>query len=367
MGSVVAVSLMAAFLFWMPAAAAAPQGECLPDPGAGKLYFCDPLLGSSSEGEVHGGTFEADGGWSARTRADGIAYSLGGVAVEGRISFFIRGLGDASLPNNDHIIVIADNFPWKDGDPDCRWIEIKIWGVIDTGEGSIFSARGNNCGQTKIVRDHDHAFYDPAAWYHFEVAFDDKEATWSLDGNVLAISTYDCPMSFEHLYIPKPASNKAEDPPIGAVYAYLSFAGTPADPCTGTAHCGDDAQNCGETGRDCGGDCSPCAEPDAGTADAAADTGAQDTGAPDSGPPGDSGPAGDAGVTDDSGATDAGADAGAPADAGTPLDGGAARDTGVAGDSGEPSPSDAGNTGAGAEPFEYDTVGCGCAMLRVDW
>ncbi|MBI5527106.1 MAG: hypothetical protein HY897_12295 [Deltaproteobacteria bacterium] len=352
------------FFLAFPAGVSA-QGQCLPDPGAGKVYICDPLIGSSSEGDVHGGTFEADGGWSARTRSDGIHYVLGDGVVEGRLSFYVRRFGDQSLPNNDHIIVVADNFPWKAGDPDCRWIEIKIWGVADTGEGSIFSARGNNCGQTKIVRDHDHAFYDPAAWYHFEIAFDDKEATWSLDGKVLATSTYDCPMSFNNLYIPKALTNKAEDPPIGAVYEYVSFAGTPGDPCGGTAHCSNGQKDCGETGVDCGGGCDPCAEPDAGVPDAGIDAGGQDAGAPDAGQPGDTGTPDDTGVANDAG--DLG-DAGALADAGAHTDSQVAADSGGNADlpdGASPKTDAAGADTGGAGAPGKESAGCGCSMLGI--
>ena len=261
-----AVSAASVGLSPCSASAAAP-GACLPDPGPGSVYLCDPLNGSSV-GDVHGGQFVADDGWQANVRADGIHYDLGQVVSEGHLSFWMKGLGDAALPNNDHIVLVLDNGPWADGDPNCRWAEIKIWGVVDPGEGTIFNIGGNFCGGPNIVSDHDHAFYDPSHWYHFEIIHGAGGASWKLDDVELATATYACPMTFTDLYLPKRLDNQAEDPAIGAVYANLSFVGTPAaDPCDGDAHCSDGVQNCGELGLDCGvAPCGDCPAPDAGDA-----------------------------------------------------------------------------------------------------
>jgi hypothetical protein len=144
------------------------------------------------------------------------------------------------------------------------------------------------------------------------------------------------------------------DNPDGGVDAGGPDAGSCTQCPGGCFDLDSDHDHCGKCDKQClagevchQGACMYPSEIDGGVPDAAT----TDGGAADGSPPVDAG--------------GGGADTGLPHDAGAPADAGGPSDAGIVADAGAPAPADAGKTATGAEPFEYDTVGCGCSTLRV--
>jgi len=238
-------------LFATPCPVEAGPGECLPQPPAGQIYFCDPLDdGSSHYGTVVGGAFLdsgelADRGWRTSTFGDRIGYDLGTEVAVGTLSFWIRGieLSSTSLNNdNHHLVEMFDH--GGHGAPDvCEFLGgIRVFGLGADAQwqGKVKFFMGSkidaSCGGEKNIQSFDTSQWQLDRWHHIEIEFGDGLGVFRFDGvptgGTIDIST--CPIMYRFLYLPNnPWIENAIDSVDGAVYANVSFSGRPActEPC----------------------------------------------------------------------------------------------------------------------------------------
>lgn len=233
---------------------------------------------------------------------------------------------EAGIAHGDSMTTEAFEMMAFSGDEPDRTYKIKfaIWGPCKEVAGYV-----NSGGQDTIFD------WKLGNTYHIKVSWDATQQTLEIadmgsgwpqsSGSVTKAWTCAVEPNLRYLYLNH--DHSAYDLIAGTIYSNLKVTKL-GDPCAN--HCGNGTQDCGETGPDCGGACSPCVEPDGGVqVDAGVDGG-----------PADASAVADTGTVADGGALDTGMpqedvgqDAGTVADAGGESDAGLADATGGDADS----------------------------------
>lgn len=235
---------------------AAAEGECLPHDGE-PLYFCDPLDGTAMTGsvdkDVDGGTSVDGVGWQVGDWPDRILYDLVVPADSGKLSFYIKGISDASLLGGyvgapEGVVNACTHYHyyefWDDGGHGSGMSEATFYTLLRTwgGDADYFgrlrftfveggSPEATDCGDPNSVyiprlRDPAWTWDDEEHWYHVEMEFSDGSAALRVDGEEYTLD-YVCPAVFQYLYIPlNPFNRGFIDALGGTVYSHVSFAGT---------------------------------------------------------------------------------------------------------------------------------------------
>ncbi|MBN2498164.1 MAG: DNRLRE domain-containing protein [Deltaproteobacteria bacterium] len=233
-----------------PSAVEAGPGDCLPEPPAGQVYFCDPLEdGTSQHGTVVGGRFIssgdlADRGWQTVGFGDRIGFDIGTEVNAGRLSFWMRGveLSSTSLDNdNHHLVELFDRGGHGGSDPCTFLAGLRVFGLLSDpdwqGKAKFFlGSMSDLCPGEVNIRNFDPAEWQLDRWHHVEIEFGDGQGVFRFDGVQLGrtIEYGTCPIVLRTIYLPNnPWMENQIDSVDGAVYADVSFAGSAActDPC----------------------------------------------------------------------------------------------------------------------------------------
>jgi len=275
---IVAAFLMCLFACILcPSAGLRAEGECLPHSGE-PVYFCDPLDGTPITGtvdkEVNGGTSVDGVGWRVNDWPNHLKYDIGDAADSGTLSFYLRGISDASLlggyvgaPEGEVNACTHYHYFsfWDAGGHGAAMSEasyytiVRAWGgdadPVNWGRLRFSFVHGGNpeaveCGDPNSVyiprlSEPRWSWDDETHWYHIEMQFGAGQAFFRIDGQEFSVP-YDCPAVLRYIYLPlNPFTRAVIDALGGTVYSHVSFVGTvpcvdPCDdgnPCTTGDHC----------------------------------------------------------------------------------------------------------------------------------